>query len=69
MNVQHEPYAQVTDRDAVREWAITSGLERSLTLPWQTLNSHMKELLVLGEPLPKGVKIWSRTKISFRKAP
>jgi hypothetical protein len=68
INVQHEPYAQVTDRDEVRLWAVASGLERSLALPWQTLNTHMKELLMLGEPLPKGVTVWSRTKISFRKA-
>lgn len=67
INVQREPYAQVVDRDEVRIWAIKTGLERSLTLPWQTLNSHVKELLTLGEPLPPGVKLWSRSSVRLTR--
>lgn len=65
--VQHEPYTQTTDRDAVREWAIKTGLERSLTLPWQALNTHVKELMLLGEPAPPGTKVWARAKIVFKR--
>lgn len=68
INVQNEPYAAVEDRDLNRRWAIDSGLERSLMLPWMTLNSHVKELLSLGEPIPPGVKLWVRTTVRLTRA-
>lgn len=67
INIQREPYAQVVDRDEVRIWAVATGLERSLMLPWQTLNSHVKELLQLGEPLPPGVKLYSRASVRLTR--
>lgn len=66
IGVQMEPYAQVENRDTCREWAISNGLERSLMLPWQTLNSISKEKLLKGEPPPDGVKIYAKAKIVRR---
>lgn len=67
VSTQLEPYAQVTDRDACRTWAIENGLERSLALPWQTANAIVKERLLKGEPEPPGMKAFVRTKIVLRR--
>lgn len=64
--VQPEPYAKVIDRDLVRLWAIKTGLERALALPWGSLNSHLKELLVLGEPAPDGVQAMNHVKVILK---
>ncbi len=62
-----EPYASTTDPKAMIQWVKDDGLEDSLTLPWQTLNKHLKLLLEAGqEPMP-GVEAYIRTKVSFRK--
>lgn len=66
VSVQLEPYAVVKDRDALRQWAVANGLERSLTLPWQTTNALAKERLLAGEPEPDGVEIFSKSKIVLR---
>jgi hypothetical protein len=63
IRVQSEPYAQVTDRDVHRKWAIDNGLERSLMLPWQTTNALAKERLLAGEPEPDGVTVFVKDKI------
>lgn len=67
VSVQVEPYAQVVDKDALREWAKTNGLERSLTLPWQTVNALAKERLLAGDAEPEGTKVFARTKLVLRK--
>jgi hypothetical protein len=67
VSMQLEPYAQVVDRDANREWAMRNGLERSLALPWQTLNALSKDRLLQGEEPPPGVKMWSKPKLVMRK--
>jgi hypothetical protein len=67
VSTQLEPYAQVTDRDACRQWAIAEGLERQLALPWQTANSLVKDRLLKGEPEPPGMKAFVRTKIVLRR--
>lgn len=68
VRVQKEPYAQVVDKDANREWAKKQGLERLLALPWQTINSFTKEALLKGMPEPDGVTTYAKTKIVFTKA-
>ncbi len=67
VSTQLEPYAQVTDRDVVREWAVKEGLERQLALPWQTANALVKDRLLKGEPEPPGMKAYVRTKIVLRR--
>jgi len=62
-----EPYAQVTNHDAYRQWCIDNGYEKSLSLPWQTTNSITKERLEAGLPEPTGITAYSIDKIQVRK--
>jgi hypothetical protein len=62
-----EPYAQVEDPVAYRAWCIKNGLEDSLSLPWQTTNSILKERLEQGLPEMDGVKAYSVNKVQLRK--
>jgi len=61
-----EPYASTEDPEAVRAWAIERGLGGKMSLPWQTLNSEVKEMLLNGEAPPPGVKLFVRTKVALR---
>lgn len=63
VRIDVEPYALVIDKDANRIWAVAQGLERLLALPWATLNKHVKELLLAGQPEPPGVKTFKKRKI------
>lgn len=67
ISISPEPHAQVQDQQAMVEWAKSVGLEKSLTLPWQTLNSHLKQLFEKGESEMPGVKPFLRTKVSLRR--
>lgn len=67
VRVQPEPVAKVTDKDALRTWAVEQGLERLLGLPWQTVNSMAKERLLAGDAPPDGVEVQVRTKTVFSK--
>ena len=62
-----EPYAKVEDREQFRRWCIKEGLERSLSLAWQTTNSLTKELLLKGEPAPPGIKATQKHKFVWNK--
>lgn len=63
VRTQPEPYAKVVDKDLHRKWAMEQGLERSLSLPWQTTNALTKELLLKGQPAPAGVEATVNTKV------
>lgn len=67
VSVHYEPYASVHDRDKLRQWVIDSGLERSMSLAWATLNSMTKERLLKGESEPDGVKAYAMPKIVLRR--
>ncbi len=67
VSVGFEPYAQVEDRDAFRQWCIEVGMEDQMTLPWQTTNTILKEHLLAGKAEPPGLKAWIRTKLTLRK--
>lgn len=68
VGVQWEPYAKVVDREAHRQWAVKEGLERSMTLPWQTTNALTKDRLIKGQPAPPGIEATSKPKVVLRKA-
>jgi uncharacterized protein (DUF2164 family) len=68
VSVYLEPYASVEDRDTFRQWCLDEGLERSLQLPWQTLNSLTKARLLDGRPEPAGVTVYAKPKIRLEKA-
>jgi hypothetical protein len=61
-----EPYGSVEDPDMVRAWAMKHGLSAKLSLPWQTLNSELKEMLLTDGTVPPGVKLFVRTKVVLR---
>lgn len=67
VGVREEPHATVVDKIALRKWAIKHKLENELTLPWPTVNSLSKELLLAGQPEPDGVKLYPRTVVELRK--
>jgi hypothetical protein len=50
------------------EFVAGGGLERLMSLPWQTVNSLSKERLLDGQPPPPGVDVFAKTKIVLRKA-
>ena len=66
VSIQFAPYAVVKDREKARLWAVANGLENELQLPWQTLNSHMSEMLLQGEAIPEGIEIFSKSKLVLR---
>jgi hypothetical protein len=68
VSVYLDPYASVQDRDTFRQWCMKEGLERSLQLPWQTLNSLTRQRLLDGKPEPEGVTVYAKPKIRLEKA-
>jgi len=44
-------------------WCVAEGLERQMSLPWQTTNSLTKARLLEGEPEPDGVTCYAKTKV------
>jgi hypothetical protein len=58
-----EPYAQVVDKETFRRWCIDEGLERQMSLPWQTTNALTKQRLLGGDPEPPGVTCYAKTKV------
>lgn len=58
-----EPYGQVKDKEAFRQWCITNGYGNQLQLWPATMNAMVKERLILGQPEPDGVEIFSKTVI------
>lgn len=75
VGMHYEPYAQVTDNDAMVEWAKKNGLERKLTLLWPTVNSEVKAALESGTAVydgeklvggPDGVSVYMITKFQKR---
>jgi len=63
MRLQYEPNGRVVDREANRKWAMNTGLENLLSLPWQTVNSLTKQALLRGEDAPPGVEATTRVKV------
>lgn len=69
LRVQPEPYGQVKDKEAFREWCLANGYERQLQLWPSTMNAVCKERLLEGQPLPDGCDVFIKTKIVYASAP
>lgn len=67
VRVQYEPHAKVINKIENRLWAIKSGLENDLVIPWQTLNKLTKDELLLGNPEPDGIVAHAKWKIVMSK--
>jgi hypothetical protein len=61
-----EPYPNVIDRTALTTWIKSTGQEDLLTLNYQTLASIVKAMLLEGKPLPPGVDVYMKDKLSAR---
>jgi hypothetical protein len=68
VRVDLEPYAKIEDAQKLWDWAKANDMERSMQLPWQTVNSMMKEMLLQGMNEPDGVVAYQRPKIVFTRA-
>lgn len=57
------PHAIVQDKALTREWCLENGFGDQMVLPWMTLNSTVKELLLAGEEPPPGVAVYLKSKV------
>ncbi len=61
-----EPLPNVKDRTVLTEWIYNTNQEELLTLNYQTLASLVKQLLLEGKPLPPGVEVYMKQKLTAR---
>lgn len=61
-----EPLPNVKDREALISWIKSTGQEDLLTLNYQTLASITKQALLEGKPIPPGVEVYMRQKLTAR---
>lgn len=61
-----EPLPNVKDREALVNWIKATGQEELLTINYQTLASICKQLLLEGKPIPPGVEIYMKQKLTAR---
>lgn len=69
IRVQVEPYGQVRDKEAFRQWCIANGYERQLQLWPSTMNTLCKERLLEAQPLPEGCDAFQKTKVIYTAPP
>ncbi len=66
VEARFEPAVRVLDKEAVRQWCLTQGLEKSMHLWPSTLAAIVKERLMADEvSLPPGVEVGSRWTARF----
>ena len=61
-----EPLPNVKDRTALVDWIKTTKQEELLTINYQTLASITKQLLLEGKPIPAGVEVFMKQKLTAR---
>lgn len=61
-----EPLPNVKDRTALVNWIKSTGQEELLTINYQTLASMTKQLLLEGKPIPDGVEVFMKQKLTAR---
>jgi hypothetical protein len=59
-----EPLANVKDRDALHKWINETGQAELFTVNYQTLNSVVKQMLLEGKPIPPGIEVFMKQKLS-----
>ena len=61
-----EPLPNVKDRTALVNWIKSTGQEELLTINYQTLASITKQALLEGKPIPEGVEVFMKQKLTAR---
>jgi hypothetical protein len=61
-----EPLPNVKDSTALKSWIKETGQEDLLTLNYQTLASITKQALLEGKPIPPGVEVFMKQKLTAR---
>lgn len=61
-----EPLPNVKDRQLLIDWIKETGQEELLTLNYQTLASITKQALLEGKPVPPGVEVFMKQKLTAR---
>lgn len=61
-----EPLPNVKDRAVLMGWIKSTGQEDLLTLNYQTLASITKAALLEGQPIPPGVEVFMKQKLTAR---
>lgn len=61
-----EPLPNVKDRQLLIDWIKSTGQEELLTLNYQTLASITKQALLEGKPVPPGVEVFMKQKLTAR---
>lgn len=61
-----EPLPNVKDKPALMAWTKANGMEELLTWNYQTLASMVKQLLLEGKPVPPGVEVFMKQKLTAR---
>lgn len=61
--MHYEPVGQVEDKELFRQWCIKNGFEKSLQLWPSTMNSLVKERVLVNEPVPDGTRAYAQRKI------
>jgi hypothetical protein len=64
--IQSEPYSSVEDKSKFMAWVKKKKLSGMLSMPYQSMNALVKELLVQGKPAPDGIKCFLKTSIRLR---
>lgn len=68
IRVEKQPYGQVKDKEAFRQWCIANGYENQLQLWPSVMNALVKERLLAGEPEPDGCEAFGKTTVKLVKA-
>lgn len=66
IGVTVEPYVSVESQADMLKWVKDTGQEAILTVNYQTLASIVKAAIEKAEPLPLGVKVFLKDKLSCR---
>lgn len=66
--MKDEPYTKVVDKGANNIWAIENGLDELRSIPWQTLNSIVKQHMEEGKSTPAGVEVYLKSQVVMRKS-
>lgn len=60
IRTQPSLHTQIKDKKLFHDWCLEQGLQESMSLPWMTANSIVKERLLNGEETP-GADVYFKT--------